>query len=220
MRKAGERRCMREDGAAPPNCPTEGQKDLVRESLGVYRSEEYGRMAGTAALVERAGYGQGEDGTGLRPLRPRIVELVDFARRMGYKKLSLLFCMGLRKEAAIVDEILKTNGFEVISAVCKVGGLPKAELGLKAEDQLNPRGAESMCNPVMQAEIANRAGAEFNVLLGLCIGHDTLAIAHLKAPVTVLAVKDRLMANNPLGAVYMYDSYCQYLKKPLFPERA
>jgi uncharacterized metal-binding protein len=40
------------------------------------------------------------------------------------------------------------------------------------------------------------------VLLGLCVGDDTLFIKHAKAPVTVLAVKDRVLAHNPLGALY------------------
>jgi uncharacterized metal-binding protein len=41
-----------------------------------------------------------------------------------------------------------------------------------------------------------------NILLGLCVGDDTLFIKHSKAPVTVLAVKDRVLAHNPLGALY------------------
>jgi uncharacterized metal-binding protein len=41
-----------------------------------------------------------------------------------------------------------------------------------------------------------------NVLLGLCVGDDTLFIKHSKAPVTVLAVKDRVLAHNPLGVLY------------------
>jgi uncharacterized metal-binding protein len=34
------------------------------------------------------------------------------------------------------------------------------------------------------------------------VGDDTLFIKHSKAPVTVLAVKDRVLANNPLGVLY------------------
>jgi uncharacterized metal-binding protein len=39
-------------------------------------------------------------------------------------------------------------------------------------------------------------------MLGLCVGDDVLFIRHSKAPVTVLAVKDRVLAHNPLGALY------------------
>jgi uncharacterized metal-binding protein len=86
--------------------------------------------------VERAGYERLPSG-GLKATRPRIVELMDFARRMGYKKLGLLFCIGFRKEAAVAAKIFETNGFEVISATCKVGCQPKSELGLTLEEQLH-----------------------------------------------------------------------------------
>jgi uncharacterized metal-binding protein len=72
-----------------------------------------------------------------------------------------------------------------------------------------------MCNPILQAELMNRAKVDFNVMLGLCAGHDSLALKHVEAPVTVLGVKDRLLGNNPLAAVYMYESDINYLKKPL-----
>jgi hypothetical protein len=35
-----------------------------------------------------------------------------------------------------------------------------------------------------------------------CVGHDTLFIKYLNGPLTILAVKDRVLAHNPLGAVY------------------
>jgi uncharacterized metal-binding protein len=216
MAKAYDRRCSREDGKAPRDCPTVHMPEMAQAALGVYKTEEYGRMAKTAALVERAGYER--TAGGLKPTRPRIIELVDFARRMGYKKLALLFCLGLRKEADIARKILETNKFEVISAICKVGCLPKSELGLTREEQLNPDGPESMCNPVMQAEIANEAGVDLNILLGLCVGHDSLVLAHVKAPATILAVKDRLMGHNPLAALYQYDVYYGFLHSPLFPD--
>ena len=211
-----ERRCVRADGKNPPDCPTALDPEAAARSLAVYKSEEFHEMARIASLIERAGYERGVGG--LHAVRPRIVELVDFARRMKYTKLGLIFCMGLRKEAAIAAKIFKTNGFTVVSAVCKVGCLPKSELGLTREEHLRPTDHESACNPVMQADIANRAGVHLNILLGLCVGHDSLVLAHLDAPVTILAVKDRLMGHNPLAALYTYDSYNAWLQEPLFPE--
>ena len=214
--KSTERRCVRPDGKNPPNCPTALDAEAAARSLAVYKSEEFHEMARVASQVERAGYERGVGG--LHATRPRIVELVDFAKRMKYTKLGLIFCMGLRKEAAISAKIFETNDFEVVSAICKVGCLPKSELGLTPEEQLRPTGHESMCNPVMQADITNRAGVHLNILLGLCVGHDSLVLAHLDAPATILAVKDRLLGNNPLAALYTYDTYHAWLQKPLFPE--
>jgi uncharacterized metal-binding protein len=54
-----------------------------------------------------------------------------------------------------------------------------------------------------------------NILLGLCVGHDSLVLAHLESPATIFAVKDRLLGHNPLAAIYQYDSYYAHLKKPL-----
>jgi uncharacterized metal-binding protein len=70
-----------------------------------------------------------------------------------------------------------------------------------------------MCNPVAQAMILNDAGVHFNILLGLCVGHDSLFFKYADAPVTVLAVKDRVTGHNPLAAVYLMDSYYSRLKE-------
>ncbi|KJS88133.1 MAG: metal-binding protein, partial [Peptococcaceae bacterium BICA1-8] len=50
----------------------------------------------------------------------------------------------------------------------------------------------------------------------LCVGHDSLFIKYSHAPVTVLAVKDRVLAHNPLAALYCAESY---YKNKLFPNK-
>ena len=139
---------------------------------------------------------------------------MDFARRCGFTHLGLAFCIGLRAEAAVVSRILRANGFTVDSVVCKNGGVPKEELGLTDEDKVTPGEFERMCNPIGQAVTLARAGTELNLLLGLCVGHDSLFMRHSVAPVTVLAVKDRVLGHNPLAAIYLADGY--YSAK-LFP---
>jgi len=52
------------------------------------------------------------------------------------------------------------------------------------------------------------------VLLGLCVGHDSLFIRQATAPVTVLAVKDRVTGHNPLAALYTSETYYQRLMHP------
>ncbi|MGL4802501.1 MAG: DUF1847 domain-containing protein, partial [Cetobacterium sp.] len=54
---------------------------------------------------------------------------------------------------------------------------------------------------------------DLNILFGLCVGHDTLFIKHSEAPVTVFAVKDRVLCHNPVAAIYQVDAY---YKKKLF----
>jgi uncharacterized metal-binding protein len=72
-----------------------------------------------------------------------------------------------------------------------------------------------MCNPIAQAEFLNGEETDFNIVLGLCVGHDTLFFKYSKAPVTVLAVKDRALAHNPLGALYLADGY---MKGKIYPK--
>ncbi len=64
-----------------------------------------------------------------------------------------------------------------------------------------------MCNPIGQAIALNNAHTDLNIILGLCVGHDTLFIKHSKAPVTVMAVKDRVLGHNPMAALYLAESY-------------
>jgi uncharacterized metal-binding protein len=61
-----------------------------------------------------------------------------------------------------------------------------------------------------QAQLLNVAGTELNILCGLCAGHDAVFGMASKAPVTTLIVKDRVLAHNPIGAVY-----CQYSRRRL-----
>lgn len=71
-----------------------------------------------------------------------------------------------------------------------------------------------MCNPITQAEILNDAGTEFNVLVGLCVGHDALFLKHAKALNTVLVVKDRMLGHNSVAALYGIKGYFYRLMNP------
>jgi len=65
---------------------------------------------------------------------------------------------------------------------------------------------------VFQAFVLNDAETEFNIMLGLCVGHDSLFMRYSDAPCTVLAVKDRVTGHNPLAALYTLNSYYRALK--------
>ena len=212
-----ERYCRAGRGKAPADCPSLRLRGLVGQAREVTIGPACREFARQASLQEATGYGGREDGYGtIRPLKPRIVEIVEFSRRLGFTRLGLVFCVGLRKEAAVVHEILSTNGFTVASVCCKVGGEPKSVLDIAAADQVDPGAArETMCNPVLQALVVNEAATEFNILLGLCVGHDSLFFKHAEAMGTVLAAKDRLLGHNPLAAIQQHESYYRYLKKPL-----
>jgi uncharacterized metal-binding protein len=71
---------------------------------------------------------------------------------------------------------------------------------------------------VSQAELLKRAGCEFNVVLGLCVGHDSLFFKYAEAPTTVLVAKDRVLAHNPIGSLNLADTYYSRMWGPNRPE--
>ena len=129
--------------------------------------------------------------------KTRMEEILYFAKEMGYKKLGLAFCSGLKEEAEIIDRILSKE-FKVFSAICKVCGINKSEFKLKSK----PKDGRISCNPIGQADILNKKKTELNIVVGLCLGHDILFTKYSNALVTTLVVKDRVLAHNPLGAIY------------------
>ncbi|MGD8450940.1 MAG: DUF1847 domain-containing protein [Phycisphaerae bacterium] len=141
---------------------------------------------------------------------PRLREVILLARELGLRRLGLAFCVGLADEAAVVAEILGTE-FDVVSVCCKACGIPKDVLGL--EQILPEKDPEVMCNPAGQATLLNEAGTELNVLCGLCVGHDAIFGMVSAAPVTTLIAKDRVLAHNPVGAIYS-----QYIRRTMLPD--
>jgi uncharacterized metal-binding protein len=149
---------------------------------------------------------------GLRTKLPRIEETMQFARKNGYKKLGLAHCAGLAYEAGLLAGILEKNGFEVVSVQCKTGAVPKEKIGIKPEEKIaGPEMWETMCNPIVQAMIINKSKVDMASMLGLCVGHDTLFIKYCKVPLTILAVKDRVLVHNPLAALYAGETYYRRL---------
>ncbi len=175
---------------APINCPTKNENEFLDEISKKYKNKENYEIAKTSAEVVMDDYGA----------KTRVKEIIEFCKKMNYKKLGLAFCVGLSNEANIFAQILKEHEFEVESVICKLGSVNRIKIGI--ENCNVP-----MCNPIAQAEFLNKEKTDFNIILGLCVGHDTLFFKYSKAPVTVLAVKDRVLAHNPLGALYLADSY-------------
>ncbi len=208
-----DRLCRKEDGKHPDNCPTLNKPALADKVALEYDHASIAEFARQASIQEGCGYSDKERGYAhVRPAKPRIEEILDFIGRMGYAKIGLAFCIGLQNEAKVVEKLFSSRSLTMISAVCKVGRTPKERIGLADSEKISAGSFEAMCNPILQAELLNQAGTEFNILLGLCVGHDSLFLKYANAPCTVLAVKDRVTGHNPLAALYTLDSYYRALK--------
>ena len=212
--EVSQRICRREKGGKhPKNCPTVIKKDLIEKSILEYKKPDVYILAQNASLQEAEGYGNRDKGyERVIPIKPRILEIAEYAKKMNFKRLGIAFCVGLRNEAKVVEKFYSNLGFEVVSVICKVGSVPKETIGISDEQKIAVGNYESMCNPILQAMVLNSEKTDLNILLGLCVGHDTLFLKYTESPCTVLAVKDRLLGHNPLAAVYNIDSYYRYLK--------
>jgi uncharacterized metal-binding protein/predicted Fe-Mo cluster-binding NifX family protein len=135
----------------------------------------------------------------------RLAELVYFALEMGYTKLGVAFCEDLLEPASVLTKVLR-RFFQVVPVCCKVRGNPGSESRSTGAQQTRSACATSVaaCDPVGQAAALNAAETDLNVLVGLCVGVDCVFSRESRAPVTTIFVKDKSLANNPIGAVYSH----------------
>ena len=199
--------CSHEPGARelPAFCPMRAEEATLAEvERGYLEDVELRELALASARTEAAGYGR----------TTRIEDTIDFARRIGAHVLGIAHCVGLMREARVARDILLAAGFEVYAACCKVGSISKEAIGLADDEKVRPGGFEALCSPVGQAAMLARAGTQLNIVLGLCVGHDSLFFMHSKAPATVLVAKDRVLGHNPVACLYTSHSYYSRLAKP------
>lgn len=182
-------------------CPMQSRKAVLAKARKQYEEPLNRKVSQESARVEATGYCEWT----------RVQETMEFAKRLGINKLGIAYCIGLRLEARTLEGIYTKNGFDVASVCCKTGSIPKEEIGLSDDEKIRPGNYESVCNPIGQAMILNAERTGLNVLVGLCVGHDSLFIKHSEALVTCLVAKDRVLAHNPVGAIYTSQSY--YNKK-------
>lgn len=199
--------CSAEPGTKqPPSfCPAPVATELLQAVEQAYlEQEELRKLALESARTESAGYCRST----------RIEEIMDFARRIGAERLGIAHCVGLLREARLAYDILVAGGFEVYTVCCKVGSIAKETIGLRDEEKVRPGQYEVLCSPVGQAALLAEAGTQLNVVIGLCVGHDSLFFMHSKAPATVLIAKDRVLGHNPVAGLYTSHSYYRRLTEP------
>ena len=136
----------------PGFCPSKVDGEGLDVTGELYADPETLRIAKASALVESEGYCKWT----------RVEEICAFAKKLGFRKIGIATCISMVDLAKTLSGILESHGFEVASVACKTGGVPKEELGLRDEERIRPGQHESMCDPISQAELLNRAGCELN----------------------------------------------------------
>ncbi len=190
----------------PPACPTrEVQGEHLGRTLDIYQGPGLdARLARAAAEVEGRYYGR----------LTRVEETIAFARRLGAERIGIASCVGLMEESRLFTKALKAHGLKFRVVCCKVGAVDKLDIGLPDEIKVYPGQRESICNPILQARYLNQWPSELNVVIGLCVGHDSLFIRHAEAPSTILVAKDRVLGHNPLACLYTSNFYYRRLLQP------
>ena len=195
----GTQNCKFKNRTYPEFCLTTHLEDSDMEwALERYEEGRNKEIMIASAEVEYEGYCQWT----------RVQEIMEFARKINARKIGIANCIGLINEARIFARILRANDFEVYSVICKVAGKPKSSVGIPAVCE---NIGAAMCNPILQARLLNNAQTDLNVVIGLCVGHDSLFYKYSDAYVTTLVTKDRVTGNTPAAALYTAQSY--YKKK-------
>ena len=177
----------------PNFCPMKNLNDVVENAKKELYSNNVSReLATKASLVEAEGYMKW----------PRLREIIEYSRKLGVKRIGIAFCIGFRREANYTSQALENAGFEVCSVCCKVGGINKLDIGIPKEFTLRKGEFEAICNPIGQAMVLNALETELNVVIGLCVGHDSLFYRYSRAPAVTLIAKDRVTGHNPAAALY------------------
>ena len=199
----GTQNCKFKTRTYPEFCPTVHLKEEDRKwALERYDEGRNRKIMIASAEVEFEGYCQWT----------RVQEIMEFARKIQAKRIGIANCIGLIREARTFARILQANGFDAYAVICKVAGLSKSSMGIPQEcEQIGA----AMCNPILQARLLNEAHTDLNVVIGLCVGHDSLFYKYSDAYVTTLVTKDRVTGNNPVAALYTAESY---YKKKFFKE--
>jgi uncharacterized metal-binding protein len=151
--------------------------------------EEYNKLDASARKMLDASYSTVVD---TAASADRLEEVKTFCKKMGYQRVGVGFCKGLRKYGESVDESLSKD-FEVFSVCCNVCGIDKSEIDVA---QLKPGEAEVACNPLGQADALNGKDVDIIIKVGFCLGHDMLFSRNVTAPSSTLIVKDRKMGHK------------------------
>jgi uncharacterized metal-binding protein len=191
---------------APPYCPTNAQEDVCEQARAKYTDKTL-KFARDTTLIENACYAiDPNTGNAILPmvtLHPRAEEIIMLAKVSNFKKLGLAFCLELQKEAELYTDILEKNGFEVVAVCCKVGGIPKEEIDVSEEEKVfGPGSEETMCSGLIMAELLNSENTEMNVLMGICVGQDSLFFKYADVFTIPFVVMDRVYGGATMAGIY------------------
>ena len=195
--------CYNREGRFPQQCIGQAiPHQQIEDVRNLYKSDPLAsKLSEAAAEIEGKYYGK----------LTRVEEIIAFAQRINAGKIGVASCVGLASEAKMFVKILDAHGIDSYCTICKVGSIDKSEIGIAEESKLRQGCFEGACNPILQAKLLADQKTGLNVIVGLCVGHDSMFIKYSQAPVTTLITKDRVLGHNPAAALYTANSYYKKL---------
>jgi uncharacterized metal-binding protein len=204
--ECGQLHCYRRNKKFPDYCLTEAtDTEQVNATREIYRGDSQDALvAKAAAEVEGLYYCK----------ISRVEEIVAFAKRINATRIGIASCLGLIEETRIFTKVVRAAGLEPFTVLCKVGSVDKSEIGIPDNLKIQCGTFEACCNPILQAQLLNAEKTHLNVIMGLCVGHDSLFTKHSEALVTTLVAKDRVTGHNPAVTLYTTKTYSRHVLDP------
>lgn len=109
--KTGNKICRKPDGHGPEFCPNQTKRDIIEKSLGEYDRPLLHEFARQASIQEGECYANRNlKPYVMQPVKTRVAETIEFAKKMGHQRLGLAFCTGVTQEAGVLTEVLENMG--------------------------------------------------------------------------------------------------------------
>ena len=119
----GVKACKGRENRFPPFCPTAQSEERLRaDALRLFEEPAVKKLTIASAEAEADGYGRW----------CRVEDTIAVAKKMGVTRIGVASCLGLLKDAALLTKVLRAHGFTVCTLSCKIGAVPKTELGIPA----------------------------------------------------------------------------------------
>lgn len=187
--------CLLHNQENPPlNCPMQDQ-DTLSKCKKEYFDKDGGKLYLSTMETAMEAKDLGET---------RTLEAIRFAKKNGWKKIGIAHCIGFCNEAAAASKLIKKAGLECETVVCTNGGINLCDymsIPTKHLDDVENNYAVG-CNPIGQAKYLEKANTDYNLIFGLCVGHDALFTKYSHVLTSVIMVKDRSRYRDPISGLF------------------
>ena len=161
----------------PQFCPLISYTNVVEASINDYQKPEYKKISDLNMVSSSQRYLNFKSLYHHKiEIRKKIEEIGWYATEMKFKKIGLVFCVDMRNDSFQASNILTSYGFSVLSLICDCG------ISYHEENNRN----NSMSNPLFHSRLLNYLCTDINILINICVGHESLFLKKSNAYCTFI----------------------------------